>query len=95
MIAGIISGWSSALTAGMKNVDEMLYLSRSASIRGSPSCAPKSPVDSVVGDVLPLASRYDSLSSSKLRQTATRELFGQTFGVSFRPARTGATAFSS
>src|SRR5690348_1798647 len=95
MKSGIISGWSSALTAGMKNVDGMLYLSSSARIRGRPSCAPKSAVESVVGDVLPLASRYDSLSSSKLRHTATRELLGQVFGVSLRPARTGATALSN
>src|SRR5262245_8297360 len=95
MIAGISSGCSSALTAGMKNVEEIWYLSRSARMRGSPSCAPKSAAERVVGDVCPPASSHDSLSSSKLRTTATRALLGHVFGVSFRPARTGATAARS
>ena len=64
-------------------------------MRGKPVCAPKSAVESVVGDVVPAARSHDSLSSSKLRQTATRDLFGHFFGVSLRPARTGATALSS
>ena len=41
---------------------------------------------------MPLASVGDSLSRSKLRQTATLPWFGQVFGVSDFPARTGATA---
>src|SRR5262245_38691040 len=64
-------------------------------MRGRPVCAPKSPADSVVGDFSPRASRYDSLSTSKLRQTATRALPGHDFGVSFRPTRAGATAWRS
>src|SRR5439155_5307395 len=56
-------------------------------MRGSPVCAPKSPADSVVGDVSPRASRYDSLSTSKLRHTATRAPFGHAVGISLRPAR--------
>src|SRR5438128_913085 len=79
----------------MKNDDGIWYLSSNARMRGNPSSAPKSAAESVVGDVWPAASRYDSLSTSKLRQTATRAPFGQDFGVSFRPARVGATALSS
>src|SRR5215472_7919494 len=61
-------------------------------MRGNPDSAPKSPAESVVGDVSPRASRYDSLSTSKLKQTAIRAPFGQERGVSFFPVRTGATA---
>src|SRR6185436_758626 len=64
-------------------------------MRPRPVCAPKSAAERVVGDVSPRASKYDSLSTSKLRQTATLALFGQAFGVSLRPTRAGATALLS
>src|ERR1051325_8261648 len=79
----------------MKNDDGIWYLSSSARMRGNPSCAPKSAAESVVGEVWPAASKYDSLSTSKLRQTATRAPLGHVLGVNFLPARTGATAFRS
>src|SRR4030081_2398770 len=64
-------------------------------MRGNPDSAPKSAAESVVGDVSPRANRYDSLSTSKLRQTATRASPGQDLGVSFCPTRAGATAARS
>src|ERR1700726_206785 len=61
-------------------------------MRGNPASAPKSAAERVVGEVSPRANRYDSLSTSKLRHTATRALPGQDFGVIFCPPRAGATA---
>src|SRR6185436_4466693 len=68
--------------------------SRMRRIRGSPSVAPNSVSDIAdrSGLVLPRASAGASLSMSKLTHTATLAPFGQLYGVSLRPARSGATA---
>src|SRR5258706_7639482 len=76
----------------MKNEAGIWLRSSRRRMRPSPVCAPKSAADSVVGDVSPRASKNDSLSTSKLRQTATLASFGHDFGVSFLPTRAGATA---
>src|SRR6266566_3704818 len=59
-------------------------------MRGRPVVAPYSPSDSGTGNGFSL--HRASLSTSKDRQTATRAPFGQTLGVSLRPALTLATA---
>src|SRR6185369_10358307 len=64
-------------------------------MRGVPASAPKSEAESAVGDVVPSRSSGASVSSSKLRQTATRAPLGHDFGVSFLPTRARSTASRS
>src|SRR5262245_26298869 len=82
------SGCSFALSAGMKNVAGILYCSSRRNTRGSPARAPYSPCAISPGETCPSLSEGVSLSKSKDRPTATRELFGHSFGVRSRPART-------
>src|SRR5215472_9595500 len=79
------------VTAGGEDEPGILYLSYSAIILGSPSVKPYSPCDRATGALFPAAISKVSLSMSQLRQTATFAPLGQLLGVSFRPARMGAT----
>ena len=64
-------------------------------MRNVPLSAPKSDADNAVGDVVPSRSSGASVSSSKLRQTATRAPLGHDLGVSFLPTRASSTASRS
>src|SRR5215472_1614685 len=79
------------VTAGGEDEPGVFDLSYSAIILGSPSVKPYSPCDRATGALFPAAISKVSLSMSQLRQTATFAPLGQLLGVSFRPARMGAT----
>ncbi len=84
-----------ASTPVTKKVEGIWYWSSIFRMRGVPLSAPKSEAESVVGEVVPSRSSGASVSSSKLRQTATRAPFGHDFGVSFRPTRARSTVWRS
>src|SRR5258705_8600212 len=76
--------------AGMKNVAGTWCRSRRPRIRGRAVVAPYSPTDKGTGSGLARCS--NSLSTSNVRQTATRAPLGQALGVSFLPTLAVPTA---
>src|SRR5437762_7895402 len=85
-----MSGWSMTPIAGMKNVAGTWCRSRRSRIRGTDVVAPYSPTDKGTGRGFARCS--NSLSTSNVRQTATRAPLGQVLGVSFLPTLAVATA---
>src|SRR5215467_10459374 len=75
----------------MKYVTGILYLSKSATIRGSPTRAPYSFCDKppIVGS--PKRIETVSLSTSNENRTATLAPLGHVFGLRLLPARTALT----
>ena len=75
-------------TAATKNVAGTSCVSSSSSTRASPCAAPNSPPVIATTAVSPRASWLAELLTLNVSATATRAPFGQTFGLSERPART-------
>src|SRR5262245_2093887 len=77
--------------AGMKKVAGTWCRSRRSRILGNDVVAPYSPTDNGTGRGFALCS--NSLSTSNVRQTATRAPFGHALGVSFLPNLAAPTAW--